>query len=240
MSIITLAEACRQLAIDAKTLRRWLAQAPFPMPSHPQDARAKGITTEHLRLLAQTHHRSLPSLPVQEPAPAPAILPPALLALPERLATMQSQLATLQQQVAVLTRRLPATEPVPALPAAPLPIPTPPAPAAKAPPQPVHVISRVEYAGEGRYVVSCPQCGLLPMEPDTPAWVAWVAQQTSFRFVGQSGSFTAHHEGRVPRGAWRAHRKIRNRTHIVRLAPSHLLTIAILEQAAAALQALLS
>ena len=231
MSLIALSEACRQLAIDAKTLRRWLAQAPVPVPSHPADGRAKGITTEHLRLLAQTHHRSLPELPVPEPALAPAILPPALLALPEHLARVQTQLAALQQQVAALTRRLSAPEPAPAQ-AAPSARAT-----AKAPP---HVIPHVEYAGEGRYVVLCPTCGLLPIEPDSPAWVAWVAQQTSFRFVGQAGHFSAHHEERVPRGAWRAHRKIRNRTHILRLALSHQLTVAVLEQAAQAFQAHLS
>lgn len=237
MSLIALSEACRQLAIDAKTLRRWLAQAPLPLSPHPADGRAKGITTEQVRLLAQTHHRSLPSLPTPEPTSAPAILPPTLLALPESLAALQSQVAALQQQVATLTRRLQATEPAPA-PSVPSPPRT--RSTAPAPPQPVHVIPHVEYAGEGRYVVLCPTCGLLPIEPDSPAWVAWVAQQTAFRFVGQAGHFTAHHEERVPRGAWRAHRKIRNRTHILRLAPSPQLTIAVLEQAAAALQALLS
>jgi len=237
MSIIALAEACRQLAIDAKTLRRWLAQAPFPVPTHPAEGRAKGLTPEQLRLLAQTHHRSLPSLPVLEPASAPAALPPAVLALPAQLASVPTQLAALQQQVAALTRRLQTPEPAPA----PSALSAPRARStAKALPQPVHVIPHVEYAGEGRYVVICPTCGLLPIEPDSPAWVAWVAQQPSFRFVGQAGHFTAHHEGRVPRGAWRAHRKLRNRTQIVRLAPSHQLTIAVLEHAAATLQALLS
>jgi hypothetical protein len=233
MPLITLAEACRQLAIDAKTLRRWLAQAPFPVPSHPADGRAQGVTPEHLRLLAQTHHRSLPALPIPEPESAPAALPPALLALPEHLARVQTQLAALQQQVAALTRRLPTPAPsAPSPPRAPS--------TAKAPLQSAHVIPHVEYAGEGRYVVLCPTCGLLPLEPDSPAWFAWVAQQPAFRFVGQAGHFTAHHESRVPRGAWRAHRKIRHRTHILRLAPSPQLTIAVLEQAGAALQALLS
>jgi hypothetical protein len=66
---------------------------------------------------------------------------------------------------------------------------------------------------------------------------AWVAKQTSFRFVGKQGHFTAHHEWRVPKGAWRAHRHIRNHVSIQRLAPNHELTIAVLEQAAAALHA---
>jgi len=83
----------------------------------------------------------------------------------------------------------------------------------------------------------CPKRGVLPFEPETPEWVAWVAEQDSFRFVGRAGHFTAHHEWRVPKGAWRAHRHIRNHNYIQRLAPNHQLTSAVLEQAAEALQA---
>ena len=83
----------------------------------------------------------------------------------------------------------------------------------------------------------CPKKGLLPLEPDTPEWFAWVAKQDAFRFVGKMGCFTAHHEWRVPKGAWRAHRHIRNHSYTLRLAPNHELTIAVLEQAAETLQA---
>ena len=86
-------------------------------------------------------------------------------------------------------------------------------------------------------MVICPKHGLLPLEPDTPEWFAWVAEQSSFRFVGRGSSFSAHHEWRVPRGAWRAHRHIRNHGYHLRLAPTQELTIAVLEQAAEALQA---
>jgi hypothetical protein len=48
----------------------------------------------------------------------------------------------------------------------------------------------------------CPKRGLLPFEPDSPEWFAWVTEQDSFRFVGKQGRFTAHHEWRVPKGAW--------------------------------------
>ena len=101
----------------------------------------------------------------------------------------------------------------------------------------MHVIPRVEYGEQGHYVVICPKHGLLPFEPDTPEWFAWLAEQDSFRFVGKGGHFTAHHEWRVPRGAWRAHRHIRNHGYRLRLAPTQELTMAVLEQAAAALQA---
>lgn len=86
-------------------------------------------------------------------------------------------------------------------------------------------------------MVICPKGGLLPLEPDTPEWFAWLAAQSSFRFVGKLGRFSAHHEWRVPRGAWRAHRQIRNHSYTLRLAPTHDLTIAVLEQTAEALQA---
>jgi hypothetical protein len=181
-------------------------------------------------------------------------LPAALLALPERLGALQAQIAALQQQVAALTHLLQQHVQEPALAAAPaqqtrtarrLPKPTPPAPRsrpaasaiAKSPPKPAHVLPRVEYGREGRYVVICPKHGLLPLEPDTPEWFAWVAKQSSFRFVGKAGRLTAHHEWRVPNGAWRAHRQIRNHSYTRRLAPTHDLTIAVLEQAAATLQA---
>jgi hypothetical protein len=87
-------------------------------------------------------------------------------------------------------------------------------------------------------VVVCPQHGLLALAPDSPEWFAWLATQSSFRFVGTQGRFTAHHEvERVPNGAWRAHRHIRNHSYNLRLGLTHELTIAVLEQAAATLHA---
>ena len=86
----------------------------------------------------------------------------------------------------------------------------------------------------------CPKHGLLPFEPDTQEWFTWVGKQESFRFVGKGGHFTAHHEWRVPKGAWRAHRQLRHHSFTLRLAPNHELTIAVLEQAALTLQAQLS
>ncbi|WP_126582545.1 hypothetical protein [Tengunoibacter tsumagoiensis] len=115
--------------------------------------------------------------------------------------------------------------------------PTPARAAPKKPAKPAHVIARVEYAEHGRYVVTCPKHGVLPFEPDTQEWFAWVVEQESFRFVGKEGYFTTHHWWKVPQGAWRAHRKIRNQTHSLRLAPNQELTIAVLELAAQQIQA---
>ena len=252
MTFVSLAQACRRLGIDVKTLRRWLADAQLPLQSCPHDGRKKGMSDDHLQGLARLHQRSLAPLPLEPPAPTPGEpeLSAALLALPEQLGVLQTQIAALQQQVADLTRLLQQHGSGPAISLAPTQQtrtakppskPTPPAPrarpTAKPPHKSAHVIPRVEYVSQGHYVVICPKQGLLPLEPDTPAWFAWVAKQSSFRFVGKGGRFSAHHEWRVPRGAWRAHRHIRNHGYSLRLAPSQELTIAVLEQAAAALQA---
>ena len=250
MIVVSVAQATTRLGIDAKTLHRWLADAQLPLHRSPQDARQKEVSEEHLERLARLHQRRLTPLPQDPPAPEGLPLPAALLTMPEQLDALQTQLAALQQQVAVLTHLLPphAQPPVSPAPSAQQnrtsrrsSTPAAPAPRSRptttTPPKPAHVIPRVEYGKQGRYVVICPRRGVLPFEPETPEWFAWVAQQDSFRFVGQAGHFTAHHEWRVPKGAWRAHRHLRNHSYTLRLAPSHELTIAVLEQAAQALQA---
>jgi hypothetical protein len=253
MTFVSVAQATARLGIDAKTLHRWLAEAQLPLHCHPHDGRKKGVSEEHLQGLARRHQRHLTSLPEVPPAPVKSEVPPLpaeLLALPEQLSCLQAQISALQQQIADLSRLLPQQAPpkagaaVPTLPSKTRqrsPEPAPPAPRARptatTPRKPVHVIPRVEYGEQGHYVVICPKHGVLPFEPDTPEWFAWVAEQESFRFVGQAGHFSAHHEWRIPKGAWRAYRKIRNRNYILRLAPNRELTIAVLEQAALALQA---
>jgi hypothetical protein len=257
MTFMSLAQATRRLGIDAKTLRRWLADAQLSLHSHPHDGRKKGLSEEDLQMLARLHLRRLAPFPQQPPASSAdelLTLGATLLALPERLDALHAQLAALQQQVAALTVLLqqPLPQPTSELAPAPqppvakrLPKPTSSAPrsrpaasaSAKTPRKPVHVLPRVEYDRRGGYVVICPKHGLLPLEPDTPEWFAWVAEQDSFRFVGKGGHFTAHHAWRVKKGAWRAHRHIRNHSYTLRLAPAQELTMAVLEQAAQALQA---
>lgn len=252
MTLLSLADGCRQLGIDPKTLRRWLAQAPFPVHPHPPDARAHGLTHEQLCWLAQTHHRSLPALAQQEPpqpAPsaAPAALPPdlcevlgALRALPAQVAALQEQLADLNHQ---LSQRASPAATARSRSATASKVSSRPRSRAGSRRQPqrssqAQVIALVEYAGEGCYVVLSPRGGLLPCEPDSPAWFAWLATCASFRFVGKLGRLTAHRElHNVSRAVWRAHRTIRNHTYNVHLGKTESLTIAVLEQAAAALHA---
>jgi hypothetical protein len=243
MSFVSLADSCRQLGIDAKTLRRWLADAQLPLQSHRSDGRKKGVSRQHLQQLAALHHRSLPALASAAPAATGAAcsLPADLLALPEQLACLQAQLAALQQQVSVLTHLMQQQVPKPCLAASaakPLSPPAPPAAPAAAASKPAHILARVEYVGEGHYVLICPKQGVLALEPDSPAWFAWLAKQSSFRFVGKQGRLTAHCDaGRGSRIAWRAHRKIRNPTYNLPLARTGELTFAVLEQAAGTLQA---
>ena len=53
MTFVSVAQATRRLGIDAKTLRRWLADAQLALQSHPHDGRKKGVSAEDLHLLAQ-------------------------------------------------------------------------------------------------------------------------------------------------------------------------------------------
>jgi hypothetical protein len=257
MSLLSLADGCRQLGIDAKTLRRWLASAPFTVQPHPHDARRMGLTQEQLRWLASAHHRSLPMLPQgsSQSAPVPAAqaapVPDDLYEVFVALRGLPAQVAALQEQVADLTSHLShCWEP---------------APTARSrtgvttkavtnhrgsgsqsksrqPQRPAkaQVVALVEYAGEGHYVVMSPKGGLLPFEPESPSWFAWLSTCVSFRFVGKLGPLTAHREiERVRKGTWRAHRNIRNHTYNVHLGVTEELTIATLEQAAATLHAYL-
>jgi hypothetical protein len=257
MTILSLADGCRQLGIDPKTLRRWLAQAPFTRQPHPQDARLTGLTVEQLRWLAQAHHRHLATLPQEQEGVAPTTpiasptlpedlreLLQALRALPAQLVALQEQLADVSQGLSQGTgpsatarsrsgattwaagrRRSQGRSQAESL-------------RQQRRPSQTQVLALVEYAGEGRYVLISPRGGLLPFEPETPAWFAWLTTCSSFRFVGKSGRLTAHRElHNVSRAVWRAHRSIRNHTYNVHLGKTEELTIATLEQAAAALHA---
>jgi hypothetical protein len=259
MTLIALTQCCRLLAIDGKTLRRWLAQAQLPVQAHPSDARCKGLSGDHLLLLARAHHRRLTDLPQPWPAPtAPAETSPELsaelLSALQTLSALPAQIAALQQQVADLTALL-QSPPRPVVPiphaqqrAARVGAATPtkasarsrPAASsrAKQPESPAQVLPLIEYGAQSSYVVLCPTHGLLALEPDTPAWFAWLATLSSFRFVGKLGRLTAHREvERLPRAAWRAHRSIGGHTYNLRLGSTQSLTIATLEQAAATLHA---
>ena len=97
----------------------------------------------------------------------------------------------------------------------------------------------IEYSASGSYVIVSLQEGELNLLPDSREWFDWLATLSSFRFVGQSGRFPAYRDtdhGKPTRG-WVAHRCIHNRHFKHWLAVTDRLTIALLEQMAARLQA---
>lgn len=260
MTLIALTECCRLLGIDGKTLRRWLTQAQLPVQAHPGDARCKGLARDHLLLLARDHHRCLTGLPQElaalagpRPPEEPPSLPAELLALLPTLTVLPAQIAALQQQLAELTALLQPPQPAVTMPKAQRQAtrggaPTPTRASARArratssrvkrPAPSVPVLALIEYGSQGTYVVICPTRGLLPLEPDSPAWFAELSTLSSFRFVGKCGRFTAHREvERLPRAAWRAHRSMGGHTSNLHLGSTQSLTIATLEQAAATLHA---
>jgi hypothetical protein len=100
------------------------------------------------------------------------------------------------------------------------------------------VLPLVEYGTGGKYVVITPELGLLDFEPDSQEWFAWLSTLTSFRFVGPHGHLTVHRH--KSSWSWRASRSIRYRTHSLPLVRTELLTLDVLEQAAASLQSLLN
>jgi len=258
MTFLSVAACCRQLAIDPKTFRRWLAAAQLSLVPHPTDGRSKGLPAEQLAELALAHRRTLVSLWAQPQAGPPTSQPEQASALPESelLCRLLAQLSTLQEQLARLSHQLEQGRPLESADPThlsalgdPAPLASPPAvlPAASDKQEtvqeipsrpPARVLPLVEYGRDGHYVVSCPVQGRLDFEPDSPQWFAWLESHSSFRFVGQAGHFTAHREvSRLPNAVWRAHRKIRNHTYNRRLTHTPDLTIRVLEQAAATLQA---
>src|SRR5579864_756201 len=109
MIFLSVADACRHLGIDPKTLHRWLAHAHLSLQGHPGDGRKHGLSEDDLRQLARLHQRALPLLPAVPLAPLSAArpsLPAELLALPQTLNALHAQVTALQQQVADLTHLL--------------------------------------------------------------------------------------------------------------------------------------
>ncbi len=253
MTFLSVADCCRRLAIDPKTLRRWLAAAQLSLSPHPTDGRSKGLCPEQLQQLATAHRRTLLPLSAQPHACPPTSKEDAASALSssEVLSGLLAQLSTVPEHLERLSSQLEQLLPPahrPALEEA-APLASPPAelPAASnqqetvqetRPRPPARVLALVEYGRDGHYVVLCPKEGRLSFEPDSPDWFAWLSRRSSFRFVGKQGHFTAHREcERLPNAVWRAHRKIRNRLYNQRLAHTPELTSNVLEQAAATLQA---
>ena len=101
------------------------------------------------------------------------------------------------------------------------------------------VTALIEYGAQGQYVAVCPRQGVLSLVPDSPQWFDWLASLTSFRFVGPAGRFSAcraSEKGQYTR-CWAARRFFHGHDFWHYLGVTDHLTLALLEQAAAALQA---
>src|SRR5947207_15483255 len=106
MTLGALIDCCHRLSVDRKTLHGWLAKAQLSMQAHPQDGRSKGLTEDHLLLLARTHHRRLESLPVEPAAPTALVTVPALPELSAELLSLLHTLRALPEQIAALEQHL--------------------------------------------------------------------------------------------------------------------------------------
>ena len=99
------------------------------------------------------------------------------------------------------------------------------------------LIPLIEYGARGCYVLICPEQGELHITPDSPEWFAWLASLSSFRFVGQSGRFSARRGyNHRPNRSWYAQRTIQQQYHSKYIGVSEHITTARLEQIAADLQ----
>ena len=102
------------LAIDLKTLHRWMTLSRLSAESHPLDTRLKCLTSTQIQQLAITHRRLLPDLePLRCPPEAIALATPTVGTsaspvsgiLPDlslRVTELTKQLSVLQAQAATL------------------------------------------------------------------------------------------------------------------------------------------
>ena len=124
MTIVSLTDCCRLLAIDPKTLHRWMSLSHLSAQPHPLDARLKCVTREQVQQLAVTHRRTLPESSEQHFQPetsAPStpsdVIRASVLssvvsdvsvhitALTQQLGSLQAHVATLHHQLALLTEQ---------------------------------------------------------------------------------------------------------------------------------------
>ena len=268
MTLMSLADGCRLLAIDPKTLRRWLRQAHLSVQAHPSDTRLKCVTREQLEHVAGMHRRRLPEASEPLVSPVPSALGEertasiwssvasevsgSMTELGHQLGSLQSQVAMLQHQLTLLAEHFPkegqwCISPIK------LSVESSPDISVESSSENVtilasidrrkhpHVLPLVEYGAKGTYVVISPEEGVLSFEPDSPEWFAWLSTLPSFRFVGKGGRFTAFRGYQsTARTSWWAHRQIHNHSQRRRLGLTDSVTLDCLELAASSLQALVS
>lgn len=120
MTLVSLTHCSHLLALDPKTLRRWMSLSGICAQPHPADARLKCLTPQQVQQLAQAHRRTLAD-EVQPAISAPTtanrvlsppvgsdVAPDALVSssLTKQLGSLQAHVATLEQQLTLLTDQL--------------------------------------------------------------------------------------------------------------------------------------
>jgi hypothetical protein len=190
--------------------------------------------------------------------------------LGHQLSLLQQQVTTLQAQVTELALALlrmsvapsspPASSPLAPL-AAPatksLPVPTPVAASAavkraapgavSSEPEPLtrarsRALPLIAVRPDSSVVVIAPTQGVLPLVPDSAAWFAWLSCIEAFSFEGSAGRFSATRKFRQGqrRKAWNVHRSLHGRSCTLYLGLTPTLTLARLQEMAAAVHARLT
>ena len=145
----------------------------------------------------------------------------------QRLLALETQLASpLESTFTPLTRPLPSVLSQPVVPFA-----------RHSTEKRARLIPLIEYTAKGSYVLICPKEGELHITPDSAEWFAWLASLSSFRFVGQSGRFSARRGyNRRPNRCWYAQRHIHQKSYSKYIGVSENVTTDRLEEIAAHFQ----
>lgn len=122
MTLVSLTYCSHLLALDPKTLRRWMGLLGICAQPHPTDARLKCLTPQQVQQLAQTHRRTLADEvqpAISAPTTASRVVSPSVGSdvLPDRgalvsssltkqLDSLQAHVATLEQQLTLVTDQL--------------------------------------------------------------------------------------------------------------------------------------
>ena len=214
MAPFPVATGARLLGIHPKTLRHWLKAAEFPLAAHPPDARLKCVAEEPLLVLARQHGRPLPDLSSARALDGYAASSLVEHQLEQRLHPLEGSVPQSHESLLAFSQTSRAD----------LLAPSPP-PAHRPLPAEVRARSRVtaliEYGAQGQSVAVCPKLGVLALIPDSS---------------GRFSACRASHRGQYTR-CWAARRCVHGHDFWHSLGVTDRLTLALLEQAAAALQA---
>jgi len=232
---------------------------PDPLPGEGSSPASSPIPTP-----PTTH----PDSPLESPRPFSLQTPSPEVELRQQLTLLQAQVATLQQQVTDLALALvrertslcswltaPASTPLPASPAlapktAVASLSCQSAPAAK--PKAASDIDRprsrsralplIESGADGHYVLISPTQGVLSLVPASPPWFDWLSSLSAFTFQSSQGRFSATRKFRDGQRiqSWNVHRSLHGRSCTLYLGLTPTLTLARLEDMAAAVHARLT